>query len=369
MAELFSNIEINREPRWQILSKLAFASLALHATLLASLIYVPAVRDTFNVAALLTDTGYVDKAYTKTEISEDVQMLQLPPAKFRYPEGYFATETQLQLAQAIQATAPAPPMTVDLRQISTPTPSPTPEASPSIAAEASPVASPVASPTVATADNSKPETPKTPEQAEAELNRIAAENNVVRPNENEINTRPLKDWLARADAMRNKGELDLTSAIEITIAAKLNPECKLIDANVVQKTGDARLLEVAKEMVGAIGDSGMLSFLRDPKKVKDPKIVTCEEMPLLLTIKLDQTEINAKVETEADSPERAMQMASGYNGLLAFGQFSAKLRGKDEEVLYRNTKVTSEDKKILVNFSMPRQTASEMLKKQLTKAG
>ena len=115
-------------------------------------------------------------------------------------------------------------------------------------------------------------------------------------------------------------------------------------------------------MVAAIGDSGMLSFLRDPKKVKDPKKLSCDPMPLQLTIKLDQAEITAQVETEADSPERASEMASGYNGLLTVGQFAR--RGKDEEVLYRNTKVTSEGKQILVNFSMPRQTASEMLKKQ-----
>ena len=73
MAELFANAEINREPRWQILSKLAVASLALHAVVLASLFYVPAVRDMFNIAALISDTGYVDKAYTKSEIGEDVQ--------------------------------------------------------------------------------------------------------------------------------------------------------------------------------------------------------------------------------------------------------------------------------------------------------
>jgi len=363
MAELFANSEINREPRWQILSKLAVGSLALHAALLASLIYVPAVRDTFNIAALLSDTGFVDRAYTKTEIGDDVQLLEMTP-KFHYPEGYFATETQLQLAQALQANPAPPPFPVDLRPQSTPVPSPSPEPSPSPVA--SPGVSPEASPANTTAENTKPETPKTPEQAEAELNKIAEENGVVRPNENEINTRPLKDWLARADSMRNKGELDLTSAVEITIAAKLSPQCKLTDAVVVQKTGDARLTEVAKEMVGAIGDSGMLSFLRDPKKIKDPKVLTCDEMPLQLTIKLDQNEINAKVETEADTPQRATEMASGYNGLLTLGQFAR--RGKDEEVLYRNTKVTSEDKKILVNFSMPRQTASEMLKKQLTKS-
>ncbi|HEU4478899.1 MAG TPA: hypothetical protein VFR80_10300 [Pyrinomonadaceae bacterium] len=366
MPELFANVEINREPRWQLMSKLAGASLLLHAAALASLIYVPAVRDMFNIAALLSDTGYVDKAYTRTEIGEDVQMLQMPPAKFRYPDGYFATETELQLAQALQASAAAPPVNVDLRPISLPTPTPTPEPSPTV--EPSPSASPAATPTTTTAE-AEPETPKTPEETEAELNKIAAEKNVVRPSENEINTRPLKDWLARADAMRNKGELDLTSAVEITIAAKLGPDCKLVDANVVQKTGDVRLIDVAKEMVAAIGDSGMLSFLRDPKKVKDQKVMTCDSMPLTLTIKLDQTDITAMVETEADSPQRASEMASGYNGMLVLGQIAAAAKSKDEEVLYRNTKVTSDEKKILVNFSMPRQTASEMLKKQLTKAG
>jgi hypothetical protein len=107
----------------------------------------------------------------------------------------------------------------------------------------------------------------------------------------------------------------------------------------------------------------MLSFLRDPNKIKDETGLRCDEMPLQLTIKLDQNEIVAKVESQADSPERAIQMARGYNGLLAIGQFAK--RGKDEEVLYKNTKVTAEGKQIVVNFSMPRQTASEMLKKQL----
>jgi hypothetical protein len=361
MAELFANSEVNREPRWPLLLKLAGGSLVLHSTALALLLYVPAVRDTFNLAALLANTGYVDKAYSKTEIGDDVQMVNLAAAKFKYPPGYFATETELMLAEALAQTpnasvSPAFPAS----ELSTPTPTPTPEALPS--PSTSPVASPAADANATAADNSQAE-PKTPEQAEQELNKIAAENSVVRPNENEVNTRPLKDWLARANALRDEGKLDLSSAVEITIAASLSPDCKLADAKVLQKAGDARLTEVAKDMVSAIGDSGMLSFLRDPKKITDPTKLSCDEMPLQLTIKLDQNEISAKVETLADSPERASEMAKGYNGLLTIGQFAK--RGKDEEVLYRNTKVTADGKQIVVNFSMPRQTASEMLKKQL----
>ncbi len=362
MSELFADSQINREPRWPILSKLTGASLVLHAALLASLVYVPGLRDAFNIAALLSNTGYVDQAYSKTEVGDDVQMLTLARDRFRYPPGYFATEEQL---QALAVPTPSvPQMTFTPNRVSEiPAPTPTPEASPS----PSPEASPAATTDAKVAANSKTADPKTPEETEQELNKIAAENNVVRPNENEINVRPLKDWLARANALRDKGQLDLSSEIEITIAASLNTDCKLTDPNVIQKSGDARLIDVAKDMVSAIGDSGMLSFLRDPRKVTDTTKLSCDAMPLQVTIKLDQNDIAAKVETQADSPERAVQMAKGYNTLLAVGEFAK--RGHDEEILYRNTKVTSEGKQILVNFSMPRQTASEMLKKQLPPSG
>jgi hypothetical protein len=244
-----------------------------------------------------------------------------------------------------------------------PTPIPTPEPSPSVSPEPSPAAT--TDPTVTA--NSKAAEPKTSEETEQQLDKIAAENNVLRPSENDINTLPLKDWLARANALRDKGQLDLSSEIEITIAATLNTDCKLTDPNVIQKSGDSRLIDVAKDMVSAIGDSGMLSFLRDPRKVSDPSKLSCDAMPLQVTIKLDQSEIAARVESQADSPERAVQMAKGYNTLLAVGEFAK--RGHDEEILYRNTKVTSEGKQILVNFSMPRPTASEMLKKQLPPSG
>jgi hypothetical protein len=362
MSELFADSQINREPRWPLLVRLTSASLVLHVALLASLVYVPGLRDAFNIAALVANTRYGDRAYTKTEVGEDVQMLTLAQDKFRYPPGYFATEEQLR-ALAEQA-APVPQMTFTPSRVrEEPTPIPTPEPSPSVSPEPSPAAT--TDPTVTA--NSKAAEPKTSEETEQQLDKIAAENNVLRPSENDINTLPLKDWLARANALRDKGQLDLSSEIEITIAATLNTDCKLTDPNVIQKSGDSRLIDVAKDMVSAIGDSGMLSFLRDPRKVSDPSKLSCDAMPLQVTIKLDQSEIAARVESQADSPERAVQMAKGYNTLLAVGEFAK--RGHDEEILYRNTKVTSEGKQILVNFSMPRPTASEMLKKQLPPSG
>jgi hypothetical protein len=355
MHELFEHFEVNRQPRWPVLSQLAAVSILFHATILAIVLYVPGVRDSFNIAALMSRTHYVDRAYTKTEIGEDVQLVKVGE-KFQYPEGYFATENpEVAAAAAAPVTKFPDPWAPDNPRAApeTPTPSPTPELTPS--------PSPDAASTTATANASGSEDQTN--KVESQLDKIAEDNSVVRPNENEVNTRPLKDWLARANLLRQKGELDLTAAVDIKIEANLTSQCTLRDPKVVQKSGDARLLEVAKDMVSAIGDSGMLSFLRDPKKVQDPNELKCDEIPLTLSIKLDENEIAAIVESQADSPARAAEMAKGYSGLLAIGQLLK--RGRDEELLYKSTKVTAEGNQILVNFSMPRQTASEMLKKQL----
>ena len=93
MAELFEKFEVNRDPRWQVLSKLVGASLVLHLAFLWAVIYVPALRDTVNIAALIASTKFVDKDYQATQIADDVQIVQLE--KFRYPDGYFALEAQI----------------------------------------------------------------------------------------------------------------------------------------------------------------------------------------------------------------------------------------------------------------------------------
>ena len=56
MAELFENIEVNREPRWNVLMRLTGASLIIHLVLLYAVIYVPALRDTLNIASIIAST-------------------------------------------------------------------------------------------------------------------------------------------------------------------------------------------------------------------------------------------------------------------------------------------------------------------------
>src|SRR5215210_2338075 len=256
MAELFENFEINREPRWPILSRLAVASLVLHAALVASAVYVPGVRSALNIAYLFSDAKYVDEDYNRTAVGERAQMIDLAHEKFQYPEGYFATGAVMPdpLAPQIIMEQPAP-VFIPPKPIPTPTPQPSP--TPAVSPTPQPSASPAGTPTDGTVAAGK-----TKEEAEKDLNKIATEHNVERPSEEAINKKPLKDWLARANELKVKGQLDLNQAIEMVIEAQLDEDGTLHDPIVVQKTGDPRLIEVAKELVAAIGDSKVLGFMK-----------------------------------------------------------------------------------------------------------
>jgi len=116
-------------------------------------------------------------------------------------------------------------------------------------------------------------------------------------------------------------------------------------------------------LAAAISESNMLSFLKDPNKHKGEKQVPCEAGPLRLTLKLDDGAVSAQVFSEAESSDRAAQLVRAYSLLLSIGQLQK--RGHEEEEIYRNTKVSSQGKQITVQFNMPRQTAEEMLKKQI----
>ncbi len=354
MPEIFEQFELDRRSRWPMMTRLLGGSIVVHFILLLCVLYIPSVRNALNLAAMFSDTSYVDRAYSKTQIGDRAEILNLP--KFQYPEGYFAPATPVPDPMAAQIVASAPPMMgppVMPKTTTIPVPPPPTPTTPTPSPSAAPMKSDDIS-TLATTDG------KTPEELEAEMNKVADANKIVRPNEEEVNTRPLKDWLANANTLRTTGKLDLSKTVEVVISADLDKNGKLINPTVTRKAGDETMAEVAKDLVAAINDSNALVFLTKENEngLGGRKVI--------FTVKLDQTEVLAKVESEAESPQRAEKMASGFNLLLLLGQ---KLKdGKDEGVIYKNTKVSSNGTQIIVNFAMPRSEAGEIIKKHVPPA-
>ncbi len=85
MVDLFTKFEVNRDVRWSALLRLLGASLVAHLIVVASVVYVPGLRDAFNLASLIGDTSFVDKDYKTTTIGDDVQIVDISGGKFPLP--------------------------------------------------------------------------------------------------------------------------------------------------------------------------------------------------------------------------------------------------------------------------------------------
>jgi hypothetical protein len=372
MAELFANFEVNREPRWQIISKLLAGSLAFHVLTAACVVFVPGVKDAFNLASLISDTRFVDKRYERTEIADDVKWVELASEKFHYPEGYFALETQLGALTPLPPPGPSfiaqaqPPVAVQPEVAPSPSPSPSPSATPTpspltaaspsqAAAQAKISPNPAQSP--GATDDKKTAEKMTADEAQTELDKTAAQNNLDLPKENEINKKAMKDFATYALDLKNQGKLDLNKPFEIVIEAELDENGKLKNAKFTKKAGDPNLVDLFGRMVSALNDSGFLIYLKPVDKDNPGSRV-------VFTIKQGETEVLATVESEASSVDSARVLAKGFNAALSIGAQSRA--GKDEEALLRNTSAEPVGKKIVFNFAMPRQAVVDLIKRQLT---
>ena len=355
-----------------MLMRLVGASLVLHLVLVWLVIYVPAIRDTVNIAAIVAGTKFVDKDYVATQIGEDVELVQLTTEKFHYPEGYFALEAQLdgELPQAGAAADPfAPkiisqwnPKTVDPEQAASPSPeasasaSASPAASPGASPGPSPSSSAVAQASPAPSASTNANTQLPPDEAQKKLEETAKENNLALPDENQINKKALKDFVKYANELKNEGKLDLNKPFEVVIEAEMDEKGKLVNPRFTKKVGDENLVNLFGRMVAALNDSGFLIYLQ-PFSKDNPGA------KVVITIKQGESEVLASVSSETSSTARAETLAKAFNFLLAAGADSRA--GKEEEALIRNTNASPDGKRVVVNFSMPRQSVVDMIKKQL----
>ena len=356
MAELFENVEVNRDPRWKVLTRLTVASLVLHLVFVWLVLYVPVFRDTFNIAAMIANTRFVEKAYTRTEISDDVQIVQLNQ-KFHYPAGYFTPGGQVaaEVPTQVSGLDPFAPKIISLASKDVePEVSPSPSPEVNVSPSASPGAS--GSPGAAVAQASPSPSPLTPEEAQKELEKTAAQNNLPLPDENEINKQVLKDFAAYANDMKNQGKLNIDKPFEVEIEAQLDERGKLKNARVVNKAGDENLVDFFRKMVGALNDSGFLIYLQPISKDNPNATVR-------ISVKQGEKEVLATFASEVSSPEHAASLAKVLNTALYLG--AGARAGHDEEVLMKNTNATPDGKRVVVNFSMSRESVVEMIKKQL----
>jgi len=132
MPSLFANYEVNSHPFWPKIGRLVAASLAVHTGVMALVLYVPAFRAAFNIAFLFSGADFVSRDYKRTEIGDDVQIVDLTTEKFRYPDGYFAPDPFATAALPVDPAGATIVSQANFRSsaVATPTPEPSPSPTP-----------------------------------------------------------------------------------------------------------------------------------------------------------------------------------------------------------------------------------------------
>ncbi len=362
MSELFKNFEVHRAPHFRPrLVRLVAASFVLHAIFVATLLYVPAAQRMFHLAGMFSGADYVEEDYATGAIRERAQIIQISnPDKLYYPPGYFN-----------QNAPPEPKIVAEVRPEPTPTPTPKPikpkpSPKPSLAPMPSPtpVPTPVAAEEVAQTGNIAEDATTKPalteeeqkakdDQAQKEtLDKLAAQNKTKLPPK--INAKPYKDLLAKYNQKWLDGNLDLSGTIQVTLEADRNEDGTL--TNMVMTGGSASdpiLKEMAKDVVQALSASHALAFLEGAQRLR-------------MTLTLDQKKLSVSADTALDTEQRAKDMANVYTAGIVYQRW--KTGGKDEAAVWKSTSVSAQGSKVTVKFEMPRDTAGELLAKQLPPA-
>ena len=350
MTELFDRFEINRTPRWPLMSRLLALSIVVHGIFLVAVVYVPTLRSILFVASNMSGLKFVSEDYDPTLIGQRATIVRLEPhEKLYYPADYFgappAPEVSAFDPMMVQQAAPPPPMPVSVyrpQRVRTPRVRPTPQPSPS--------------PEVAQATPTPSPTPLTEEQkqAEAEMERIAKENGIARPPGN-INTKPFEDIAVEGKKLFDQGKLNLSSAIEVSATADLNDDGTLKPETVKLNwvtASDEHTAALAQQLVTAMSQSKVLVILKGAKDVR-------------IELKLDQQTVSVKVLSDLSNEDEAMKTALGCAALVAIGRKAKE--GTNEGVLYENLKFDSTGKQFAMSFEMPKDAAGKMISDILAK--
>src|ERR671921_464763 len=90
MTELFDRFEINRAPRWPLMSRLLALSIVVHGLFLVAVAYVPTLRSMLFVASNLSGLKFVSEDYDPTLVGQRATIVKLEPhEKLYYPADYF----------------------------------------------------------------------------------------------------------------------------------------------------------------------------------------------------------------------------------------------------------------------------------------
>jgi len=335
-----------------------------------------------------TDERYTNEDYIKTELenSEEITYVNVG-TPLEYPAGYFALANPEQQAEIIDPTMipptdmngfPTNPTTQgSTGDLTTTKPiTPTPNTNPFTGTlPVNPYGNNRTTTTRTKKDRQKnnPMNDASPTTLDGSDTKAETKTDETKADESEkveevkINKKVMMDFGNNVKAKMDNEKVDINKPFKVVIEGILTKDGKL-DTSIDKKTkkpksgftlseGDPQMVEVAREALEAVGDSGWLGYLRNlgAEKVK-------------ITFEQDQDKIVAIVESEQKTPEKAASIASGLKLLISTTKQIGKL-GEDETILLNGAQPpTSNGNFFILNFELPKEKVREIIDRNIKKA-
>ncbi|MCB1025324.1 MAG: hypothetical protein KDB79_13095 [Acidobacteria bacterium] len=176
----------------------------------------------------------------------------------------------------------------------------------------------------------------------------------------DINKKPLLDFADEVLVKWETKKVDLSQQFRVKLVGALTENGRLDPKKTryTEAIGDEGMIEVAKRAIESVGDSGWLDYL-GRFDVKTMNIVFAQ----------NDSQLVAVVDSDLPSAEKANTAASGLRGiiqaaLLLHSNGIKKLKD-DEVVLLKAANITSEGKKLKINFNLAKPTAQQMIDSRL----
>jgi hypothetical protein len=172
----------------------------------------------------------------------------------------------------------------------------------------------------------------------------------------------LTDLAGNVLAKLSAKEVDLTQPFNVQMNGTLTSEGKFdgtkdpktnqLKSQFVKWEGDEKTVEVVKQAIEALGNSGWLGYLRNLGVEK-----------VSFTLIQDNENLRAIIVSDQKDENIAKKISSGFNGLMKLAFL--KNLGDDEKLLLKSAKVTPEGKSFVLNVIIPKDTAQALIQKKL----
>jgi hypothetical protein len=311
---------------------------------------VCSVLDTLYVGGLIldSDTDFVSKPYDRTEIGDADEITYINVGDYqplKYPEGYFAPDPD----QLIEPGTPI--ISSEIPGIST---NPTDDLMNSTqilppnkgAVVDGPLPDPLGNETQVKTKTPKDKVTKPKDNTTAKTDPKTT-SDPVKPDE--PNRKPFEDAADVINEQRANNQIDLTKNFEVVVDGLIKPDGKFDPkmTKFVKSVGDEKMVEAARAMIIAMGDSGFF------KQLKENGIDRVN-----ITLAQNDNEIYAILLSDLKTPEKAATAASGLNSLLQwailFDNNGTKKLDENSKILVTNSTITAEAKTFKLNFKLPK---------------